>query len=193
MNKLPLALLFLVCVPSFAQWIPSYSSQPADSVTQTITWTTAVSSTAQVQYGTRTPLSSYSPANTTLSTSHSVTLAGLLDGVTYYWRPISRDSYNVPVTGLMANFTTARIVVTVNPATATVTSGHTQQFTATVSGVSNQSVTWSATAGSITSSGLFTAPSVSTQTGLTVSATSTVGSKRAGTGNVTVNPTAPTS
>ena len=191
MNKLPLALLLLVCVPSFGQWIPTYSSQPVDSVTETIIWTTAVSSTEQVQYGTTTPLRLFSPTNTTMSTSHSVMLTGLLDGVTYYWRPISKDVYGVPVTGQLAKFTTAPIVVTVTPATATVTSGQSQQFTATVSGVPNHIVTWSASAGSITTSGLFTAPSVTTQTSVTVTAASTMGSQRAGSATVTVTATAP--
>ncbi len=191
MNKLSLALLLLVCLPSFAQWIPNYSAQPVDSVTETITWTTAVGSTQQVEYGTSTPLTLFSSPNTNLSTSHSVTLTGLLDGATYYWRPISKDVSNVPVTGLLAKFATAPIVVTVTPNTATVTSGQSQQFTAAVSGVANQSVTWSASAGSITSSGLFTAPSVTTQTSVAVKAASTVGSKRAGSATVTVSPTAP--
>lgn len=52
----------------------------------------------------------------------------------------------------------AKVSVSVSPAVATVATGGRQQFTATVSGTSNTSVTWTATAGTISSSGLYTAP-----------------------------------
>ena len=56
---------------------------------------------------------------------------------------------------------TAESSVVVTPATATVLRGQSQQFVAEVSGVSDQTVTWKATtgAGTIDSSGLYTAPS----------------------------------
>ena len=62
--------------------------------------------------------------------------------------------------------------ITVTPATANVTLGLTQQFTAT----GQSGVTWSASAGSISSTGLFTAPGV-------MPASSTVTIKATGTGN----------
>src|SRR5229473_3764011 len=46
--------------------------------------------------------------------------------------------------------------VAISPTSASVASGGTQQFTATVSGTSNTAVTWSASAGTISSAGLFT-------------------------------------
>src|SRR5205823_6151080 len=65
--------------------------------------------------------------------------------------------------------------VSVSPGTATLTASQTQQFTATVSGTTNTAVTWSISpnTGSISSTGLYTAPSsiTSTQT-VTVTATS---------------------
>jgi hypothetical protein len=56
--------------------------------------------------------------------------------------------------------TAAPIKVTVSPASVTLTASQTQQFTAEVSGTSNQAVTWSLNpaVGSITASGLYTAP-----------------------------------
>ncbi len=54
------------------------------------------------------------------------------------------------------------ISVSVSPSTATVAGAKTQQFTATVAGSTNQSVTWSVVendGGSVTSTGLYTAPS----------------------------------
>jgi hypothetical protein len=48
--------------------------------------------------------------------------------------------------------------VTISPSSVTLYASQTQQFQASVSGISSQSVTWSASAGSITSGGLYTAP-----------------------------------
>jgi hypothetical protein len=49
--------------------------------------------------------------------------------------------------------------VVISPSIINLPTGATQQFTATVSGNSNTSVQWSTTAGTITTSGFFTAPS----------------------------------
>ena len=79
--------------------------------------------------------------------------------------------------------------VTVSPATPTVTGGTTQQFTATVAGTNNpgQGVTWAASAGSINSSGLYTAPAATgASQSITITATSTVDNTKSGTATVTV-------
>ncbi len=80
--------------------------------------------------------------------------------------------------------------VSVSCSPSTVTSGGTSQCTATVSGTGSfsQSVTWSASAGSISSSGLLTAPVVTTSLVDTVTATSTQDTSKSGTTSVTVNP-----
>lgn len=79
--------------------------------------------------------------------------------------------------------------VTVSPSTATVAGGATQTFTATVAGTGgpSQSVTWTTTAGSITSGGVLTAPAAtgSVQT-VTVTATSVQDGAFSGTATVTV-------
>jgi len=51
------------------------------------------------------------------------------------------------------------VLVTVSPATTTLQPGQTRQFTATVTGTSNTAVAWSATGGTISSTGLYTAGS----------------------------------
>lgn len=53
---------------------------------------------------------------------------------------------------------TSTVTVGVSPTSASVPVTGTRQFTASVSGASNTSVTWSATPGSINSSGVYTAP-----------------------------------
>ena len=65
---------------------------------------------------------------------------------------------------------TARI--TVSPASATVNSQGVVQFTASVTGTSNTAVSWTTSAGTITSSGKFTAPQVTGNSSVTITATS---------------------
>jgi hypothetical protein len=88
------------------------------------------------------------------------------------------------------------VVVAVSPTTQTLNVTDTQPFTATVTGSSNQAVTWSvndiaggsATLGTITASGLYTAPAVppSPNNTVTVKATSAVDTDQSGTATVTV-------
>jgi hypothetical protein len=83
---------------------------------------------------------------------------------------------------------TGNVTVSVSPLSATLSSSQKQQFTATVSGTSNTAVTWSATAGSVDSTGLFTAPSVTSQTSVAVTATSNADSTKSASAAVIVNP-----
>jgi hypothetical protein len=80
------------------------------------------------------------------------------------------------------------ITVSVSPSTASLSSGGTQQFTATVTGTANTAVTWSATAGSIGSNGLYTAPVVKSTSSATVTATSQADSSQSASAAVTINP-----
>ena len=66
----------------------------------------------------------------------------------------------------------APVSVSISPTSASVLSGGDQQFTANVSNTTNTAVTWSATAGSISASGLYTAPTVTANNSATVTATS---------------------
>ncbi len=77
------------------------------------------------------------------------------------------------------------VIVAVQPLTASLSPGGTQQFTATVTGTSNTAVTWNASGGTITAAGLFTAP----QSGgsYVVRATSAADSRASGTALVTVS------
>ncbi len=81
--------------------------------------------------------------------------------------------------------------VSVSCSPSTVTSGQTSQCSANVSGTGNFStaVTWNPSAGSISSTGLLTAPIVTSTTSVTVTATSTQNSAITGTATVTVNAT----
>ena len=87
------------------------------------------------------------------------------------------------------------IGVSVSPVTATVVTGKTQQFTATVTGISNTAVTWSlkgsgcsgSTCGTISTSGLYTAPAaVPSPATVTVTATSNADTTKSASAVVTI-------
>ncbi len=80
------------------------------------------------------------------------------------------------------------IHVYVTPNTASIPSTLTQQFTAKVTNSDDTAVTWSATQGSISSSGLYTAPKVSSTTTVTVTAKSVADPSDTATAVVTVSP-----
>lgn len=84
--------------------------------------------------------------------------------------------------------TVTSVMVSCSP--STVTSGASSQCTATVNGTGNFStgVTWTTSAGSISPTGLLTAPKVTTNLLVTVTATSTQNTNVAGTATVSVNP-----
>src|ERR1700683_1823243 len=81
-------------------------------------------------------------------------------------------------------FSRAPVSVSISPVSASLLTGGTQQFTATVTGSRNSAVTWSATSGTVSSSGLYTAP---TTTGsYTVTATSVADTTKSASASGTV-------
>jgi hypothetical protein len=85
----------------------------------------------------------------------------------------------------------AGVAVSLAPSSVTLGPGGTRQFTATVTGSSNTSVTWSLSpsTGAISSTGLYTAPlSVSAQQTVTVRATSVADNTKYATASIIVNP-----
>jgi len=186
-----LSTLFLGSL-SGQTWIGPLNITTSDT-TATLSWTTAVPADTQVKYGTTGNYGTRNVLNPALASAHSVTLTKLGTNTQYHVRVLAHDSAGVLVTGLDYVFTTTAgpIKVTVSPGSATVTSGGTQQFSAQVANTSNTAVTWSATAGSINSTGLFTAPTVTTDTTVTVKAVSTADSSKSATATATVKAPAP--
>jgi hypothetical protein len=78
------------------------------------------------------------------------------------------------------------VEVTVSPATASVPSAGTKQFTALVINTSDVAVTWSASRGTISSTGFYQAPTVSANTNATITATSVADATKSGTASVTI-------
>ena len=79
------------------------------------------------------------------------------------------------------------MAISISPTSATVSSGGTEQFTATVTGSSNTAVTWSTTDGSISTSGLYTAPAVTSNTSATITATSEASTSKSASATVTID------
>jgi Putative Ig domain len=80
------------------------------------------------------------------------------------------------------------VTVSLSPASVALSSGQKQRFTASIGGTSNTAVTWSASAGKINATGLYTAPAVKAQTSVTVTATSAADATQSASAAVTVNP-----
>ena len=188
--SVPLLFVSLVAPSAFAQtWISAVTATTT-TTTATITWTSAVPANSQITYGTTTSYGSSSALNSNLVTTHSAALTSLTAGTTYHYRVLSADSTGVLVTGLDNVFTTpaAAISVSVSPTTATVASGGTEQFSASVTNTSNTAVTWSATSGTVSTAGLFTAPTVTATKTVTVTVTSVADTTKSTSATVTVNP-----
>jgi hypothetical protein len=124
---------------------------------------------------------------------------GTINSAGLYTAPMQTGNHTVTATLAASTSTTASASVTVTPVavsvapgSALVVAGATQQFTATVQGLSNNSVTWSVdgvaggntTIGTISASGLYTSP---TQPGShTITATSVANTADSGAATVSV-------
>ena len=96
------------------------------------------------------------------TTGGSVSTGGL------YTAPATAGTYTVTATSqadttkyasATVTVTSAPVVaVSISPSSASLLTGGTQQFTATITGTSNTAVTWSTTGGIVSSDGLYTAP-----------------------------------
>ena len=100
----------------------------------------------------------------------------------------TRSTYHQNATALVTVAPSGTVAASISPATATLQSAGTQQFTATVINSNNTAVTWSASQGSISNSGLFTAPTVTQNTVVHVTAASVADPTKNAVATVTVQP-----
>jgi len=137
-----------------------------------------------------------SSATTSAGSSGNYSFSGLPNG-TYSVTP-SKSGYTFSPAAQSAtinganvanvNFTVSvgsSVVVSISPTSASLSTGGTQQFTATVTGTSNTAVTWLATGGTVSSGGLYTAPG--TAGNYTVTATSAANTTKSASATVAVN------
>jgi hypothetical protein len=81
------------------------------------------------------------------------------------------------------------IGISISPGSATLSSGTTAQFQATVTNAANTAVTWMASAGTVSPSGLFTAPTVTSNTSVQLTATSVADTTKSASASISVVPT----
>jgi len=120
---------------------PNISGVSVGSITTTgatVTWTTDVAATTQVEYGTTTAYGNLTTLNSTLVTGHSQVLTGLSMGTLYHYRVHSKNSSGIESVSGDAAFSTNNTTDTTPPAVSMTAPAN----NATVSGV----VTVSATA-----------------------------------------------
>jgi hypothetical protein len=89
---------------------------------------------------------------------------GTISATGLYTAPSQTGAHTITATSAANSSLTASASVTVStlsisPTTATMISGDTQQFIATMPGITNPAIAWSATGGSISASALYSAPS----------------------------------
>lgn len=127
------------------------SNVTASSITSTsahIQWTTNVPATSQVNFGTTVGYGQMTVLDSTLTTTHTQTLTGLVAGTTYHYRVVSAPQSGYSVASGDNSFSTAGTLVIQTAAGATavyLNLGQTIQFNAYINGStspSNNSVTW---------------------------------------------------
>jgi beta-lactamase superfamily II metal-dependent hydrolase len=161
---------------------------PTSTVAVSIAPATATISTGGTAQFTATVTGTTTTSVTWTCTGGSVSASGL------YTAPASAGTYTVkatstadPTKSASATVTvtaTVPVSVAITPATASLGTGATQQFTATVTGSSNTAVTWTCTGGTVSTSGLYTAPA--TAGTYTVKATSVADTTKSASATVTV-------
>ena len=98
---------FSVGSDAVAPVISSISSGSLSTSGATITWTTDEASDSQVEYGLSSSYTSSTTLNTSMVTSHSVTLSGLSVSTLYHYRVVSKDAYNNTAYSSDQTFTTS--------------------------------------------------------------------------------------
>ena len=127
------------------------------------------------------------PSVTVTAGATTATFTVTTSAVTSTTSAVITASYNgVTETATLTETSAPVIAVSISPKSATLAEGAKQTFTATVTGTTNTSVTWSATGGTISSKGSYTAPA--TAGTYTVTATSKANTTVSASATVTVTP-----
>jgi hypothetical protein len=117
--------------------ISSVSTNGATQTTVTVTWTTDQASTSQVNYGVTNGYGSSSTLNSTLVTSHTVTLTGLTPGTTYDFDVVSANAGATSSTSGNSTFATS-VVTSTPPVISNVGTTGVSQTTVTVTWTTDQ-------------------------------------------------------
>ncbi|MGA2001513.1 MAG: hypothetical protein ABSG52_16110, partial [Terriglobales bacterium] len=158
---------YAITATSAADPTKSASATVSVSAPATVSVSVAPTSTTTTTNGTAqfsaTVSGTTNTAVTWSATGGSISSTGLYTAPntagTYTVKAVSAADTTKTASGSVTVNAPVTVVISVAPTSATISTGGTQQFTATVSGTTNTAVTWSATGGSVSSAGLYTAPS----------------------------------
>jgi hypothetical protein len=103
---------------------------------------------------------------------------------------LSGKEYGLAAAHIVVSASGSGTLLSISPVSTTVASQAQQRFTASVTGTANTGVTWSASAGTISSTGVFTAPKVTSNTSVVITATSVANGNSHAAATVTVTPVA---
>jgi hypothetical protein len=106
-----------------------------------ITWSTNEAASSQVEYGTTTSYGSSTTLNSTLVTSHSVSLTGLAASTTYHYRVKSADAAANLATSADNTFTTSAAPDTTPPLLSLINAGSITNNSATITWGTNEPAT----------------------------------------------------
>jgi alpha-L-arabinofuranosidase len=176
--------------------VPAISAVTVSGLTSssaTISWTSSFATSNGLSYGTTTKYGSTTAYSATTSTAPSYTLTGLTPATTYDIMVWSENSVTKVVSTQTLSFTTAPssasavTSVTVTCASSAISQSATTACAASVAGTGSYSslVTWSTSAGTITQTGVLTAPASNTT--VTVTATSQQKTSLSGSATVAVS------
>jgi len=160
----------------------------------TVTYTLSGTISGSAGNGATLTLGGAASATTTANTSGNYSFSGLGNGtysvtpskIGYAFSPAAQSETINSANVSNVNFTgnAVPIAVSISPAAVSLLTGGSQQFTAPVTNATNTTVTWTATGGTVSSSGLYTAPSASGS--YTVKATSVADTTRSASATVTI-------
>ena len=156
-----------------------------NSTSVTVSWKINMPAVSAIAYGTTPSGGLNSPFNPSTTTTPSITLTGLTPSTTYYLNPYSLLNSQVANNPIVINTGNGSTSVTSVSASCSVVSlilGGSAGCSAAVQGSGNYSsaVTWSTSIGSISSTGVLSAPLTLLAPSITVTATSVTDSTKSG-------------
>ena len=177
----------------FAPVAQNLTVAPITSSTAVLNWTTNTAAICSLEYGTTSTYGQTAPTETTYSTSHQITLTGLLPDTVYYYRINSHNSANQQSVSAGTTFRTLAVVTqppvisAFSASPTSLTTGGSTTLSWTVAGASSLTITPGV--GTVTGTSIIVSPA--TTTTYTLTATNLIGSATQ-TATVTVTPVVPT-
>jgi hypothetical protein len=168
---------------------PTVTSVTISPASASISTKGTISFTATVQGATTNPSVTWTASSGTISSAGLYTAPAAAGSATITATSVADTTKSASATVTITGAPVANPVVssvTVSPASASVSTSGTAQFAATVQGtVTNKSVTWKASAGTISSAGLYTAPA--TAGSATVTATSVADTTKSASASISIS------